>query len=79
MDGEPGHVYILFELLPSAAPSKVICTLKTQLSIELKQEFADEVRRQLWGGAFWSGSYFLTTTGVASIETVEKYIQNQGK
>ena len=28
--------------------------------------------------SFWSDSYFITTTGGADIETIEKYIQDQG-
>ncbi|MEF2906084.1 MAG: transposase [Lachnospiraceae bacterium] len=27
---------------------------------------------------FWSDSYFITTTGGADIETIGKYIQDQG-
>ena len=27
--------------------------------------------------SFWSDSYFITTTGGADIETLEKYIQDQ--
>ena len=34
-NGEPDHIHILFELPPSAAPSMVICSLKTQLSREV--------------------------------------------
>lgn len=79
MNGEADHVHILFELPPTAVLSRTICSLKTQLSKELRSRFGEEIQKQLWGDAFWSESYFLTTTGGASIETVERYIQNQGK
>ena len=78
MNGEEDHIHILFELPPSAAPSVVICSLKTQLSKEVRKRFGEQIRGKLWKDSFWSDSYFLSTTGGADIETLEKYIQEQG-
>lgn len=77
-NGEADHVHILFELPPSAAPSMVICSLKTQLSKEARKRYPEQIRGKLWKDSFWSDSYFLATTGGADIETLEKYIQTQG-
>ena len=77
-NGEPDHIHILFELPPSAAPSMVICSLKTQLSMEVRKKYAGQIREKLWKDSFWSDSYFLATTGGADIETLERYIQKQG-
>ena len=77
-NGEPDHIHILFELPPSAAPSMVICSLKTQLSKEDRKKYAGQIREKLWKNSFWSDSYFLATTGGADIETLERYIQKQG-
>ena len=78
LNGEEDHIHILFELPPSAAPSVIICNLKTQLSKEVRKRYMDEIRGKLWKDSFWSDSYFLSTTGGANIETLEKYIQEQG-
>ena len=78
MNGEEDHVHILLELPPSAAPSVVICSLKTQLSKSVRATFYDQIKDKLWKDSFWSDSYFLTTTGGASIETIERYIEQQG-
>lgn len=43
-----------------------------------KQKFP-EIKSKLWKEYFWTKSYFLTTTGGASIEVVRKYIENQGE
>lgn len=75
-NGKASH--ILFELPPSAAPSMVICSLKTQLSKEARQRYPEQIRGKLWKDSFWSDSYFLATTGGADIETLERYIQKQG-
>ncbi|MFR2801537.1 IS200/IS605 family transposase [Anaerostipes caccae] len=77
-NGEADHVHILFELPPSAAPSMVICSLKTQLSKEARKRYPEQIRGKLWKDSFWSDSYFPATTGGADIETLEKYIQTQG-
>ena len=78
LNGEPDHIHILFELPATAAPSVVVCSLKTQLSKEIRANFWDEIKDTLWNNIFWSDSYFITTTGGAGIETIEKYIQDQG-
>ena len=77
-NGDADHVHILFELPPSAAPSMVICSLKTQLSKEARKRYPEQIRGKLWKDSFWSDSYFPATTGGADIETLEKYIQTQG-
>lgn len=75
---EEDHIHILFELPPKAAPSTVICSLKTQLSKEVRNRFGDDIRKELWKNSFWSDSYFLTTTGGANIDMLENYIKEQG-
>ena len=78
LNGEPDHIHILFELPATAAPSVVVCSLKTQLSKEVRAKFWDEIKDKLWKDSFWSDSYFITTTGGANFETLERYIQDQG-
>ena len=77
-NGESDHVHILFEIPPTLTPAKVICNLKTQTSKRMRSQYHDRITNKLWRESFWSDSYFLTTTGGASIEILEKYIQEQG-
>ena len=77
LNGEPDYIHILFEFPATAAPSVVVCSLKTQLSKEIRANFWDEIKDKLWNNIFWSDSYFITTTGEADIETLEKYIQDR--
>lgn len=77
-NGEEDHVHILFELPPSAAPSTIVCNLKTQLSKEVRKHYIERIQDKLWKNVFWSDSYFLSTTGGANIETLENYIKQQG-
>lgn len=78
-NGEADHVHILFELPPAVAPSTAVCNLKTQLSKFVSRKYQEQLRDKLWKDSFWSDSYFLTTTEDASIDVLEKYIQQQGK
>ena len=37
------------------------------------------LRKQLWGGAFWTGSYFAATVGqFGGYESVRRYVEEQG-
>ena len=36
-----------------------------------------ETKAMLWGGHLWTPSYFMSTVGSMSTETVKKYIENQ--
>ena len=47
-NGEADHVHILFELPPFAAPSMVVCSLKTQLSREERKRYPEQIRGKLW-------------------------------
>ena len=39
-----------------------------------------EVKKQLWGGQFWSDGYFVATVGKdRSEEAVRQYVKSQGK
>ena len=50
-------------------------------SITAKEIFRlhPEVKKQLWGGQFWSSGYYVNTVGqYANEETIQKYIVEQG-
>ena len=78
-NGEEDHIHILFELPPAAAPSVIICSLKTQLSKEVRKRYIEQIQGKLWKEFFLGvDSYFLSTTGGASLESLEEYIRQQG-
>jgi len=38
------------------------------------------LRKELWGGAFWTSSYFAATVGqFGGYESVKRYVQEQGQ
>lgn len=72
------HVHILFSAHPNTEISKFINAYKSASSRLIKKEFP-MLRKQLWKEFFWSRSFCLISTGGANIDTIKKYIQNQGK
>lgn len=72
------HIHLLVSMPPDVAPSRLVTTLKTQLSKEVRSEYTAHVRKYLWGDApFWSSSYFIASTGTAVMEKVKEYIEGQ--
>ena len=78
LNGEADHIHVLFELPATVMLSSTINNFKTQLSRQVRSKYGEELSKQLWKNSFWSDSYFLTTTGGASTDVLEKYIENQG-
>ena len=76
---DQNHVHFLCRFLPKYSGGQVIRLLKM---ITAKQIFKQvpEVKKELWGGEFWTdGYYFATVSGRGDKKVIEKYIQKQGR
>ena len=72
------HVHILFKGQPNTEISKFINAYKSASSRLIKKEYP-QIRKYLWNEMFWSQSFCLLTTGYATIDIINHYIQSQGK
>ena len=73
------HIHILASFAPKYSGSDVVRIFK---SITAKQLFVrfPLLRKELWGGEFWSDGFYLATIGErGNWKAVEKYVANQGK
>jgi putative transposase len=71
------HVHILCSAHPKIAPGQIVRVLK---SITAREVFLKKVKRELWGGEFWTNGYYVTTVGErGNWQVVENYVKNQGK
>ena len=73
------HVHFLIQSVPTNSPTKIIQTVK---SITAREVFTKhpEVKRQLWGGEFWSKGFYVNTVGRHGDEnTIQEYVKNQGR
>ena len=73
------HVHFLIQSVPTFRPTSLVQTIK---SITAREVFKrnPEVKKRLWGGAFWTSGYFINTVGRAGSEAaIANYVKNQGK
>lgn len=73
------HVHILCSAHPKYAPGQLVRLFKSISARELFRMFP-AIKRDLWGGEFWTDGYYVGTVGErGNWEVVEKYIKEQGK
>ena len=77
IDGEEDHLHLLVAYPPETSISKLVNSLKGVSSRRVRAVGYPEVRRALWGSAFWSPSYCAVSCGGAPLETIKHYIQSQ--
>jgi putative transposase len=72
------HVHFLVQSVPMLSPKRIVQIIKSITAREIFR-VRPEVKKQLWGGEFWSNGYFVSTVGQHGNEaTIKKYIQDQG-
>ena len=73
------HVHMLIQSVPMYSPKKIVQLVKSITSREIFKR-RPEVKKQLWGGEFWSDGYFVSTVGKHGNEaTISNYVKTQGK
>jgi putative transposase len=75
--GESDHVHLLVDISPDIAPSKLVNTLKTISSRMIRKKYAQYLKSFYGKPVFWTGAYFVTSTGGAPLETLKDYIKSQ--
>ena len=73
------HVHLLVQSVPSYSPTKIITIIK---SLTAREVFArvPSVKKQLWGGEFWTDGYYVGTVGQhATEEVIKQYVKEQGQ
>ena len=69
----PDPIHLFLESDPSYSPSTIIKRIKGRLSHHWRKEFPELLKLP----TLWTPSYFCSTAGNASTETIKKYIENQ--
>jgi len=76
MNGESDHVHLLISYPPKLAISVLVNNLKSVSSRRIRA-LNTHIPRQSNSGALWSRSYFASSAGGATIETLREYVQSQ--
>jgi putative transposase len=73
------HVHFLIQSVLSYSPTKIVTIIK---SLTAREIFArvPTVKKQLWGGEFWTDGYYVSTVGQHATEVViRQYVKKQGQ
>ena len=75
---EGDHVHFLVQSVPTYSPTRIVTIIKSILAREIFQKHP-EVKKQLWGGEFWSDGYFMSTVSkYGNEEVIKRYVISQG-
>ena len=75
---DKNHVHFLVQSVPSYSVTKMVTMIKSVSAREIFKKCPD-VKKQLWGGEFWSDGYFASSVGKHGDEAmISKYVKNQG-
>ena len=73
------HIHFLVQSVPTYSPTKIVRTIKSITAREIFYRIPS-VKKELWGGEFWTDGYYISSVGKKGNETVIKtHIQEQGK
>lgn len=72
---QPDHIHLFISCYPQLAVHKLVKALKGRSSYYLRREFP-QLRKI---PSLWTNSYFVSTAGNVSNETIRKYIEAQSK
>ena len=73
------HVHFLVQSVPTYSVTKIVTMIKSLTAREIFKR-CPHVKRQLWGGEFWTDGYFASTVGKHGNESmISQYVKKQGK
>ena len=72
------HVHFLVQSVPMYSVTRLVRIMKSLTAREILRR-CPQVKRQLWGGEFWTDGYFASTVGKHGDEgMIGRYVKEQG-
>ena len=79
LGSDEDHVHLLCGAHPKYAPGQLVRLFKSITGRELFKRHV-WLKKELWGGEFWTDGYYVATVGErGDWKVVEKYVRMQGK
>lgn len=79
MESDSDHLHMLVDIDPSVSATSIVSRIKQISTIEIWKKHQEELKKNYWKeNTFWSDGYFVCSTGDANMETIKKYIEEQG-
>ena len=72
------HVHFLVQSIPTYNVTRIVSVIKSITAREIFKR-CPQVKKQLWGGEFWTDGYFASTVGKHGNENmIASYVKQQG-
>jgi len=79
METDKDHVHILVDVDPTVSATSIVSRIKQMSTDRIWKKYETVLKKSYWKeNTFWSDGYFVCSTGDASMETIKKYIEEQG-
>jgi putative transposase len=79
MQSDINHIHILVDIEPKVSALEVPHQIKQISTFRIYKTHKPFLKKHFWKeNTFWSDGYFVCSVGNASIETIRKYIAEQG-
>lgn len=75
---EEEHVHLLVSIHPALDISVLVNNLKTATARRARSQFSSHLAHFYWKPYFWHRAYYVSSVGGATLETVRKYVEQQG-
>jgi len=76
---DKSHVHFLVQSVPTYSVTKIVTLIKSLSAREVFKR-CPQVKKQLWGGEFWTDGYFANTVGKHGNETtIANYVKSLGE
>lgn len=79
METDKDHIHFMIRYIPRLSISQIVRRLKQETTRQLWQLHGATLKKYYWGKKkLWTDGYFVCSIGIASPETIRKYILSQG-
>lgn len=76
--GESDHIHFIADINPNVNISVLVNNLKTATSRRINARFEEHLSKFYRKKILWHRSYFVASVGGVTLETLKKYVENQG-
>lgn len=75
LETDKDHCHLFVNALPTYSPADIMAKIKGGTSRQLRDEFSELKAMP----SLWTRSYFVSTAGNVSSQTIKRYVENQRK
>ncbi len=73
----PDHIHLFISTSPQILPLDIVKTIKSITARRIFQRFKNLKVKFFWNSGLWSKGYYIGTAGTVTVETVQRYIDEQ--